>query len=280
VKRGSKPTSFEHDVVETKTRDAAIMAPEDEDRVERWERATAYPLTVLSVLFIVVYAWPILDPAMEPHLRRTCEIADLIIWILFGIDYLARLGLARRKRSFLRTHWFDLTVLLLPFLRPLRALRLVNALRVINQRAMHLTRGRLALYIGAATVLIVLVAGLAVLDAERGRPGSTIEDYPQALWWGVATITTVGYGDLYPTTLEGRLIAVVLMVSGIGLIGFVTGSLASWIVERISDNDDRTEDATRQELVTLTEEIRRLRTEVQELKVGRSVPAEQERGET
>lgn len=108
------------------------MPPEDEDRVERWEHATAYPLTVLSVLFIVVYAWPILDPSMEVHLRRTCEIADLVIWILFGIDFLARFSLARRKRSFLRTHWFDLTVLLLPFLRPLRALRLINALRVIN----------------------------------------------------------------------------------------------------------------------------------------------------
>lgn len=74
------------------------MAPEDEDRVERWEHTTAYPLTVLSLLFIVVYAWPILDPSMEVHRRRTCEIADLVIWILFGIDFLARFSLARREK--------------------------------------------------------------------------------------------------------------------------------------------------------------------------------------
>jgi voltage-gated potassium channel len=252
------------------------MAPEDEDRVERWEHTTAYPLTVLSVLFIVVYAWPILDPAMEVHLRRTCEIADLIIWILFGIDFLARFSLARRKRSFLRTHWFDLTVLLLPFLRPLRALRLINALRVINKRAMNVTRGRLALYIGSATTLIVFMAALAVLDAERGVPGSTIETYPEALWWGVATITTVGYGDFYPTTLDGRLVAVFLMIGGIGLIGFVTGSLASWIVERISDSDERADNLTRQDIATLTEEIQRLRAEVRELRGPESVAADQE----
>jgi len=242
------------------------MAPKDEDRVERWEHVTAYPLTVLSVLFIVVYAWPILDPAMEPHVRRGCELGDIVIWGLFGIDYLVRLGLARRKRGFLRTHWFDLAVLILPFLRPLRALRLINALRVINRQAVSWTRGRLALYIVATTVLLVLVAALSVLDAERGRPGSTIETYPEALWWGIATITTVGYGDFYPTTVEGRMVAVALMIAGIGLIGFVTGSLATWIVERISAAEEPLEAATRRDIAHLVDEIRELRAEIAELR--------------
>jgi voltage-gated potassium channel len=145
---------------------------------------------------------------------------------------------------------------------------------------MHLTRGRLALYIGAATTLIVLMGGLAVLDAERGTPGSTIETYPEALWWGVATITTVGYGDLYPTTLEGRLVAVALMIGGIGLIGFVTGSLAGWIVERISDSEQQTDRITRHDVTTLTEEIRRLRAEVSQPRESPSVAADQEGHET
>jgi voltage-gated potassium channel len=251
------------------TRHAAIMAPNDEDRVQRWEHLTAYPLTVLSTLFIVVYAWPILDPAMEPHVRRACEIGDIVIWAMFGFDYVMRLGLARKKRSFLRTHWFDLTVLILPFLRPLRALRLINALRVINKRAVSWTRGRLAAYIGATTVLLVLVAALSVLDAERGRPGSTIETYPEALWWGIATITTVGYGDFYPTTVEGRLVAVALMIGGIGLIGFVTGSLATWIVERISAAEEPAQAATRHDIVEILDEIRDLRAEITDLRADR-----------
>jgi voltage-gated potassium channel len=147
------------------------MAHHDEDRLTRWEHATTHPLTALSVLFLAVYAWPILDPGMEPHLRRACEVCDVVIWGLFGVDYAVRLGLARRRRGFLRTHWFDLAVLVLPFLRPLRALRLVNALRVINRRAVSWTRGRLAVYFGATTVLLVLVAALAALEgpAHRGR---------------------------------------------------------------------------------------------------------------
>src|SRR3954447_7464363 len=135
-----------------------IMAGKHEDRVARWEHATAYPLTALSVLFVVVYAWPILDLSMDRGLKIACEIADLVIWGLFGADYLIRFGLARRKRTFVRGHWFDLAVLLLPMLRPLRALRLINAMKVLNQRAAALTRGRLAFYVGATTVLLVLVA--------------------------------------------------------------------------------------------------------------------------
>lgn len=237
-----------------------------EDRLNRWEHATAYPLTALSVLFIAVYAWPILDPAMHPFWRHTCEIVDLAIWALFCGEYLIRLGLAHRKQRFVRTHWFDLAVLILPVLRPLRALRLLNALRVINRHAVAWTRGRLALYVIAATILIVLIAALAVLDAERGHPHSNIQSYPSALWWAICTITTVGYGDLYPETLEGRLVAIALMIGGLGLIGFTTGSLASWIVDRISDAERPTGTATKADVALLLHEIRKLRAELTALK--------------
>lgn len=237
----------------------------DEPRLRRWEQATAYPLTVLSVLFIAVYAVPILQPGLDPRLRHGCEIANFVIWALFGVDYLIRLAVARRKRRFVRTHWFDLAVLVLPVLRPLRALRLITALRVLHQRAETWTRGRLALYVASTTVLLVCIAALAVLDAERGRPDATINSYPEALWWGVVTITTVGYGDAYPTTLDGRLVALGLMIGGIGLIGFVTGSLASWIVERIAAEEEPIE-TMRTEVHDMLTELRRLRAEVADLR--------------
>jgi len=241
-----------------------------EGRLRRWEELTAYPLTMLSVLFIAVYAWPILDPAMEPHWRDVCEVGDLAIWALFCAEYVVRLSLARDKRGFVRTHWFDLSVLILPVLRPLRALRLLNALRVLSRHAVSWTRGQLAIYVVTTTVLIVLVAGLAALEAERGRPGSTIETYPEALWWAVCTITTIGYGDLYPVTIEGRLVALTLMVGGLGLIGFTTGSLASWIVDRISNAERSSSSATRADVTLLLDEIRKLRAEVAELRTERA----------
>ncbi len=248
------------------------MGPDRERRLHRWEHYTAYPLTTLSLLFIVVYAWPILQPGMDDHWRAVCEAGDLIIWGIFCIEYIARLLLADNKIWFVRNHWFDLAVLILPVLRPLRALRLFNALRVLNRHAVSWTRGRLALYVVAAAILIVLMGALAVLEAERGHPNSNIESYPQALWWAICTVTTVGYGDLYPATTEGRLVAIALMIGGLGLIGFTTGSLASWIVDRVSDAERPTGSATRADVALLLHEIRKLRAEVAELRQDR--PAE------
>ncbi len=236
------------------------------ERLHRWEDLTAYPLTILSVLFLGVYAWPILDPAMNGRWHRLCELSDVVIWGVFCIEYLIRLTLADERRRFVRTQWFDLAVLILPMLRPLRALRLLNALRVLNRHAVSWTRGRLAVYVFAATLLIVLFASLAVLEAERGHPHSTIQSFPEALWWAVCTITTVGYGDFYPATVEGRLVALTLMIGGLGLIGFTTGSLASWIVDRIAADEHHPAAATRADMFQLLHEIRELRTEVAELR--------------
>lgn len=110
--------------------------------------------------------------------------------------------------------------------------------------------------------MVVFVAALAALDAERNSPGATITTFGDALWWAVVTITTVGYGDLSPVTIEGRMIAVALMIGGIGLLGVVTATLASWIVERVARKDEDQQAATRLELRTLTEEIAQLRRDL------------------
>ena len=134
----------------------------------------------------------------------------------------------------------------------------------------------MAVYVISATILIVLVAALAVLEAERGHPDSNIQSYPSALWWAVCTITTVGYGDLYPETLEGRMVAVALMIGGLGLIGFTTGSLASWIVDRISDTERPAGMATRADIALLLREVRKLQAEVADLKSRSPAPQDPE----
>jgi voltage-gated potassium channel len=88
-------------------------------------------------------------------------------------------------------------------------------------------------YVVGTVMLIAFVASLAVLDAERYAPDSSITTFGDALWWTMTTISTVGYGDRYPVTVEGRLVAVSLMVAGIALLGVVTASLASWFVENL-----------------------------------------------
>lgn len=228
------------------------------DRAARWERLTALPLTFLSVMFLVVYAAPILWPALAESWRQACEATAAVIWVAFWIDIAMRLNLATDRRRFLREHLFDLAVLLLPLLRPLRALRLITVVLNLSRRAESWARGRLAVYVGATTLLLVLVSALAVLDAERSAADSNIASFDDALWWATVTITTVGYGDHYPVTGTGRLVALGLMIGGIGLIGFVTGSLATWIVDRVSDRS-QTAPATVDDIAALRAEIAALR---------------------
>jgi voltage-gated potassium channel len=150
----------------------------------------------------------------------------------------------------------------LPLLRPLRLLRLVVLLSVLNRYAGGSLRGRVAVYVAGSTSLVLFVASLAVLDAERGAKGATITTFGDALWWAMTTVTTVGYGDRYPITTQGRFIAGGLMLAGIALLGIVTASLASWLLDRVREVEEQTQAATRADMVMLTAEVRALRAEL------------------
>ena len=167
--------------------------------------------------FLGAYAWPILDPRLSPAAASFCLVVQWVAWAAFAGDYLMRLRLAPRKWLFVRKNLLDLAVIALPLLRPLRLLRLVVLLRIFNRSATLGLRGRVSGYVAGGAVLLALVAALAVLDAERDNPDANITSIGDALWWACTTMSTVGYGDRYPTTTLGRLVAVGLMVSGIAL---------------------------------------------------------------
>jgi voltage-gated potassium channel len=227
-------------------------------RLHRYERLTQVPLLALAVIFLATYAWPIIDPGLPDQAQTVCATTGVAIWIVFLADYLIRLGLAHRRWAFVRRTWFDLLTLALPMLRPLRALRVVLVLRMVGRASATFARGRVVASVALLVVTTGAVAALAVLDAERANPDANIRDYADAAWWALSTITTVGYGDRYPTTGEGRLIAAGLMVAGIALLGVITASLASWFVERIGEVG-RAEHDTQAKLDALTREVQALR---------------------
>ena len=201
---------------------------------ERWERITEWPLIVAALIFLAVYAIPIIDPTVPRAVGIACYWLGWLTWLVFVMDYLIRLFLAENRRHYLIRHWIDLLIVALPLLRPLRLLRLVPLISVLNRRASSLLRGQVAIYVAVGSSLVGFVAALAVLSAERGRANSNIENIGDAVWWAAETMTTVGYGDKYPVTALGRIIAVGLMVCGIALLGTVTATLASWLVEHVS----------------------------------------------
>jgi voltage-gated potassium channel len=213
------------------------------------------------MVFLVAYAWPVLNPGMAPGFARVCTATTVIIWLGFGVDYVIRVWLAASRWRFVRTHLFELLVLVLPLLRPLRALRLVTLLTVLERRAVASFRGRTLAYIVGAVVLMGFVAAVAVLDAERGSPGATITSFMDAVWWTAATLSSVGYGDAYPITDEGRFIGIGLMVGGIALLAAVTAVLASWFIEHVG-SIEQAEAQTREEVAELATEVRALRQEL------------------
>ena len=165
-----------------------LATPDAAPAEARWTRLTELPLAAAAALFLAAYAWPILQPSLDPTVRRTCELIVYIIWALFAVDYLVRFALARRRWVFFRRNLIDLASIALPVLRPLRLLRLIALVRVLNRRATTSLHGRVAIYVGSSGLLIVFVAALAVLDAERGRPGANIRSFGDALWWAATTV--------------------------------------------------------------------------------------------
>jgi voltage-gated potassium channel len=232
----------------------------------RWEERADWPLTVAAVLFLVAYAWPIIEPDLAPGLLRVCRVVTVAAWLGFALDYVVRVVLSRDRVGFVRRHLLDLLVVVLPVFRPLQLLRLVTLLNVLNRHAGASLRGRVAMYVATASGIVVLVAALAVLDAERRAPGARIDGLGEALWWAVTTVTTVGYGDLYPVTATGRFVAVGLMLAGIALLGVVTASVASWLIDRVAEVEEESQAATRRDVQALSREIAALRDEVSRLR--------------
>jgi voltage-gated potassium channel len=213
-------------------------------------------------LFLAAYAWPILQPGLPSWAARLCSLTTLVVWVLFAADLLIRLVLAEQRWRFVRRNWMDVATLAVPMLRPLRALRVVVALNVLGRRGRTFARGRVVVYVAMAVAIVGFVASLAVLDAERASPEANIRTFGDALWWAATTVTTVGYGDQFPTTTEGRIVAVGLMVTGIALVGVVTAALASWFVEKVAEVQ-AAERRTEAEVSDLAAEVRALRRELE-----------------
>lgn len=231
-------------------------------RSMQWEKRLEWPLMVVSLVFLVAYAIPIVDPSVSSGVTALCNAVVLGTWVLFAADYVFRLAIARSKARFVKANLLDLAILALPLLRPLRLLRLAVLLSVLNRAGSGSLRGRVAVYVSGGATLLVLCAGLAITEAERGQPGSTIQNFGDGVWWAVTTMTTVGYGDTFPVTGTGRVIAVTLMLGGVALLGVVTASLASWMVERVAETNEAEQGATRAQVESLGVQLEQLRGEI------------------
>lgn len=229
----------------------------DQTRLQRFEQRTEWLLAVVALVFLACYSIRVLAQP-RGFGDAVLHVVMIGLYLVFVADYLVRLYLANPRGRWFVRNLLDLAIVALPMLRPLRLLSLAVVLEVLQRVVGHSIRGRVATYTAGGVVTIVYAASLAVLDVERHAPGAQITSFGDALWWAISTVTTVGYGDLTPVTFGGRLIAVALMIAGISLLGVVTATLASWIVERVAEEDDANRAATARQIEELRDEIRAL----------------------
>jgi voltage-gated potassium channel len=233
-----------------------------ETKLQRWERHAEWPLAAAAVLFLVLFSRQVLaqPQGREAHIVWAVNWA---IWGLFVLDYVVRLCLADNRWHWFLRHLLDFAIVTLPLLRPLRLLRLLVLIEVLQKAIGDAFRGRIVVYTASGVLLLIYTSSLAVFDKERYLHGATINSFGKAVWWSITTVTTVGYGDVYPVTNTGRVIAVLLMIGGISLVGVVTAALASWIIERVTEEESLMQTATVAHIEQLRNEIRALGKDLQ-----------------
>lgn len=224
----------------------------------RWTQWTQWPMAFAAVAFLVIYSIQVISDTKNPVL----DGAIWVLWALFFIDYLATLITAENRKKWFIRNLHELAILVLPFLRPLRLLRIITLVRVINKTAGAALRGKIIFYVVGSSILLVYTGALAVLDAEKTIPGANITTMGEALWWALTTITTVGYGDHYPVTTIGHLVAAGLMLGGIAVLSVVTASVASWLVEAVSNEESPD---VLSEVQTLTQQVNELSQQIEVL---------------
>ena len=208
------------------------------DLAQRIDRITELPMLCLAILYIPVFIAGYL-PGVSAGVRSSAALAEYIIVALFAAELVIKVAVAERRWAYLQAHWIDVVIVVVPFLRPLRMLRVLRLLPFLARgtiglrRVMGPYRGTYVLVIGLAAVLISVAL---VASFERGADGS-IHGFGDALWWAATTVTTVGYGDKFPITPEGRAVAVFLMIVGIALFGMLTAGIAAYFVESGADTD-------------------------------------------
>jgi voltage-gated potassium channel len=192
-------------------------------------------LTVLALTFLFAFSYPAFTDSISDSTNQILGIIQWVCWVAFAIDLLFGLVTSENKVLYLKRHPLEIASVLLPFLRPLRLMRVISFGGLALQKIAVGRQFAITVKVAITTVFVAYIAAVQITITERAVEGSNIKNFADGFWWAITTVTTVGYGDRYPTTTEGRLLAVMLMFMGISLVGVITASVAAWFVKMSQD---------------------------------------------
>jgi voltage-gated potassium channel len=192
-------------------------------------------LTLLAIAFLFAFSYPAFDETISDSTNNYLSLVQWVCWLAFALDLIYGVLRAESKTEYLKRHPLELASVLLPFLRPLRLMRVISFGSLALQRVAIGRQFAITVKVAISALFISYIAAIQITISERSVEGSNIKNFSDGLWWAVTTVTTVGYGDIYPTTTEGRFLAVLLMITGISLVGVITASVAAWFVKMSQD---------------------------------------------
>lgn len=195
-------------------------------------------LTVLALCFLVAFSYPAFKSSISTTQQSYIDFVQWICWLAFALDLAFGIFTAENKKLYIKHHPLEIASVLLPFLRPLRLMRVISFGGLAIQKVAIGRQFAITFKVILTSIFVAYIAAVQITITERSVEGSNIKTFADGLWWAITTVTTVGYGDRYPTTSEGRFLAVLLMIVGISLIGVITASVAAWFV-KISNNEEK-----------------------------------------
>ena len=188
-------------------------------------------LTFLALAFLIAFSYPAFVDPLQSSTQTLLNIVQWVSWIAFAADLILGLYKAKDKKKYLMKHPLEVAAVLLPFLRPLRLLRVISFGSLVIQKVAVGRQFAITIKVIITSIFVAYISAVQITIIERDIDGSNIKNFGDGLWWAMTTVTTVGYGDRFPTTTEGRFLAVGLMIMGISLMGVITASVASWFVK-------------------------------------------------
>lgn len=229
----------------------------------------------IFMLLLCVYSLVSLSAETFVHLPTedvaVLDAIDNLICGIFLLDFFIGFGTAPSKLGFMKWGWVDMlsSIPVVDVFRAGRVVRVVRILRVLRGIRLARILGKYLqsnradgtiLAVVFVSILLLVLSSVAILQVEQVE-GANIKTASDALWWAIATMTTVGYGDKFPTTTVGRIIASVLMICGVGLFGTLSGSVTSWILNPVEERQEVDLSAINDELVAIRQSIEQIKSQ-------------------
>jgi voltage-gated potassium channel len=220
-------------------------------RLQTWRRWTDVPLITLALGSLPILLLEFVSDRLSSTDTTFITLVNVVVFVAFAVDYIVELMLAGDRRAYVRREWTSLLIAISQGVALLHALQIFGAIRAIrairpvvfvwrllaigvaeSKEVRATFRDRAVTVAVSISGFVWLTAAVAFTIVEDVGHGRRVDSFGDALWWSASTISTVGYGDVYPVTTVGRIIAVLTMIVGVSTFGVITAKLASWLVRR------------------------------------------------